>query len=360
MFFIRKKKPYPEREYPIMQQPALEPNRYQRAQMERRFGMFIHFGINTFYNTEWSNGRLPIRDYCPTAIDADSWVRTAYEAGMNYVILITKHHDGFCLWDTRTTSYSVRYSPNPTDVVRAVSEACRKYGIRLGLYYSLWDRHKRCYRNREKYVCYMERQLAELLDGRYGEIVELWLDGAWNKPCRAWRLDRLYDHVKRLQPACQIGVNHTVGEYLEKKGGPDPRYQPQNCRERDPLRMFPSDFRLWDPYMCREDDPKIYTFNGKEYYLPFEMTICSRKEFSWLYSDTYERKPLMDAEEIVRNYRILEKAGNMMVINLPPDLNGKLVPGDVENLMHVSEALGLRRSDIRKESPEEGDFPMAY
>lgn len=348
MMLFRKKKPYPERGYPHMQQPSLEPNDYQKEQMARKFGMFIHFGINTFNNTEWSNGRLPVRSYRPTAVDADSWVRTAYEAGMNYVILITKHHDGFCLWDTHTTKYSVNYSPNPTDVVHAVSEACRKYGIKLGLYYSLWDRHERCYRNSEKYVTYMERQLTELLDGRYGEVVELWFDGAWDKPCRAWQLDRLYNLVKTLQPGCQIGINHTVGEYSEKKGGPDPRYQPQNYQDRDPLRMFPSDFRLWDPHMCREDDPKIYTFNGKEYYLPFEMTICSRQEFSWFYSDTYAAKPLMDAEEIIRNYRILEKNGNMLVINLPPDYNGKLVPGDVENLMRVSRALGIQRAADRR------------
>ena len=186
----------------------------------------------------------------------------------------------------------------------------------------------------------MEKHLTELLDGRYGEVVELWFDGAWDKPCRAWQLDRLYNHVKQMQPMCQIGVNHTVGKYSEKKGGPQKRYEPRNYRDRDPLRMFPSDFRLWDPHMCREDDPKIYTFNKKEYYLPFEQTICSRKEFSWFYSDTYADKPLMDAQEIIRNYRILEKTNNMMVINLPPDQNGKLVQGDVDNLMRVAGGAG--------------------
>lgn len=212
--------PYPSRTYPIMQQPSLQPNEGQLAQMQRRFGMFLHFGVNTFNNTEWSDGTLPVESYCPSAIDADSWVRTAYEAGMNYVVLITKHHDGFCLWDTHTTTYSVNYSPNQTDVVRAVADACRKYGLRLGLYYSLWDRHELCYGDDEAYVQYMEKHLTELLDGRYGEVVELWFDGAWDKPCRAWQLDRLYNHVKQMQPMCQIGVNHTVGKYSEKKGGP--------------------------------------------------------------------------------------------------------------------------------------------
>lgn len=346
LFFKKKMKPYPFKEYPIMQKPSLEATEGQKAQIERGFGMFLHFGINTFNNTEWSNGKLPIESYRPTDIDAENWVKTAYEAGMNYVVLITKHHDGFCLWDTDTTTYSVNYSPNKTDVVNAVYKACQKYGIKLGLYYSLWDRHEKCYKNDEAYVQYMEKQLTELMDGRYGEIVELWLDGGWDKPCRAWQLDRIYSLVKTLQPMCQMGVNHTVGKYSEKKGFPKKRYEPKNYKLYDPLRMFPSDFRLWDPNMCREDDPKIYTFNGEKYYLPFEQTICSRKEFSWFYCDGYENKQLTDADEIVKNYRILQKTQNVMVINLPPNKNGKLVQSDVDNLMKVSKTLGINRSQI--------------
>ena len=83
MFFKRKLPPYPFREYPIMQQPSLAPNEGQLAQINRKFGMFLHFGINTFNNTEWSDGKLPIESYRPTGIDADSWVKTAYAAGMN-------------------------------------------------------------------------------------------------------------------------------------------------------------------------------------------------------------------------------------------------------------------------------------
>lgn len=148
--FWKKKPAYP-RPFPIMQQPGTEPNAYQQAQIERKFGMFLHFGINTFNNTEWSDGKLPIESYCPTAIDAENWVKTAYDAGMNFIVLITKHHDGFCLWDTHTTDYCVNHSPVKTDVVRAAYEACQKYGIKLGLYYSLWDRHEACYHDDEAY-----------------------------------------------------------------------------------------------------------------------------------------------------------------------------------------------------------------
>ena len=123
--------------------PSKEPNSVQRAMMARKYGMFIHFGINTFYDTEWSDGTLDINGYKPEDIYAESWVKNAYEAGMNYVILITKHHDGFCLWDTKTTDYCIGNSPVKTDVVARVAKACEKYGVKLGLYYSLWDRHEK-------------------------------------------------------------------------------------------------------------------------------------------------------------------------------------------------------------------------
>lgn len=107
--------------------------------------------------------------------------------------------------------------------------------------------------------------------------------------------------------------------------------------------MFPSDFRLWDPNMCRADDPKVYTFNGRKYYMPFEYTICSRSSGNWFYSDTYEGKPLMNVDDVVKNCKTLFGAQNLAVINLPPNKDGRLVNGDIENLMRISEKLGIRR-----------------
>lgn len=331
---------YP-REFPITQPSGTLPTKAQQAQIDRMFGMFVHFGINTFNNTEWSDGKLPVQSYCPSAIDAGEWVETAYKAGMKYIIIISKHHDGFCLWDTDTTDYCVNKSPNKTDVVAEVAKACKKYGVKLALYYSLWDRHEKCYRNSEKYTQYMEKQLSELLGGKYGEIVELWLDGEWDKPCRKWQLDRIYNLVKSLQPDCQMGVNLTIGKYTHFKSKPKDRYLPKNQREGDPMRMFPSDFRLWDPHMCSENDPKIFTFNGKEYYLPFEMTFCSRKEGKWFYSDEYDKCTLLDIDETAKYYEILKKNNNLMVINLPPKKDGRLVEADRENLFKLAKRLGI-------------------
>ena len=157
------------------------------------------------------------------------------------------------------------------------------------------------------------------------------------------RLDLVYDIVKRLQPSCQIGVNHTVGEDTNIPSQPDNNYMPDKYRPLDPLRMFPSDFRLWDPHMCRKDDPKIYTFQGEKYYMPFEMTICSREGFSWFYSNIYEDKPFLDVDDTVKKCKIIFETQNIVVINVPPNTEGKLVQGDIDHLMEISRKLGINR-----------------
>ena len=308
--------------------------------------MFIHFGVNTFGNTEWSDGMINALSYQPETIDADNWAKTAYEAGMNFIVLVTKHHDGFCLWNTEYTDYCVKNSGNKTDVVEALAKACKKYGLKLGLYYSLWDRKIPCYMDNFKgeYLPYMRNQLKELMDGRYGEICELWLDGPWDKSRREWELDILYDTVKQLQPGCQIGVNHTVGEDTGRAEFPEARWKPENYQENDPLRMFPSDFRLWDGCMSKKDDPKIYTFQNNKYYLPCEITFCSRRGFNWFYSNIYETVPLVDAELMAQRARTVFDTDNILVINLPVNTKGTLVESDVENLNKVSELLGMRRN----------------
>src|SRR6478735_3997402 len=113
-------------------QPSTKPGLYQAAQIKRKYGMFIHFGINTFYDEEWTDGSKPPSSYKPDTVDADQWISTAKEAGMKYVILVSKHVDGFCLWNSKYTDYDVGSSGNKTDVVEDVAMACKKYGIGMG------------------------------------------------------------------------------------------------------------------------------------------------------------------------------------------------------------------------------------
>lgn len=201
----------------ILPEPSTMPNKAQQAQIARKYGMFIHFGVNTFHDEEWTDGSKPALSYRPERIDAEQWVRTAKEAGMKYVILITKHHDGFCLWDSKFTDYDVAASGNTTNVVEAVAKACKKHGVGLGLYYSLWDRKVNGdvadATKDEAYNAYMLNQLEELtrLVGRYTDIVEFWFDGGWVKPNFRWPVTDIYQTIKQRHPDCQIGINWSIG-----------------------------------------------------------------------------------------------------------------------------------------------------
>lgn len=269
----------------ILPVPSTEPSEAQLQQIERKYGMFIHFGINTFHDEEWTDGSKPAESYAPTAVDADQWIRTAKEAGMKYVILITKHHEGFCLWDSKYTEYDVASSKNPTNVVEALAKACKKYDIGLGLYYSLWDRKVNPdVEDQSKdaaYNEYMLNQLDEVIDiaQKHTDIVEFWFDGGWVKQNYRWPIMDIYQTVKRKAPQCQVGVNWTIGTL----GNVDKNtVLPQDQKEGFPIRYFPSDFRLGDPYLPTDNDPKVFTHNGKSYYLPWESTVCISQR--WFYN----------------------------------------------------------------------------
>ena len=306
--------------------------------INRGYGMFIHFGINTFNETEWSDGTLPTASYNPTNLDPDQWVATAKQAGFRYVILITKHHDGFCLWDSKYTDYDVASSPVKTDVVAATAKACRKYGLGLGLYYSLWDRHEPTHQQKDPtaYVEFMKNQLTELL-GNYGPIVELWFDGGWAKPDADWNIPALYALTHRLQPDCLVSVNHTITIPGGKAGA---IRQPKDYAAGDPIRFWPSDFRLKDPNFVRWDDPKVYrTPDGQDAYLPFEHTICLSDHWNWF--QKRERKPVRSLDELEELFYWATAHDNVLIVNVPPDASGRIRPHERDQVIALAERLGI-------------------
>lgn len=293
--------------------------------------MFIHFGINTFHDEEWTDGSKSASSYAPSAIDAEQWIRTAKEAGMKYVILIAKHHDGFCLWDSRYTEYDVASSGNPTNVIETVAKACRKYDIGLGLYYSLWDRKVNAdvedWKKDEAYNQYMLNQLTELMDivDDYTKVVEFWFDGGWVKQNYRWPVMDIYQTIKQRMPECQVGVNWTIGAPENADKHP---VLPQEQKEGYPIRYFPSDFRLGDPYLPTDNDPKIFVHNGRQYYMPWESTVCISKR--WFYNTTDNEFKSVD--ELEKLFCQSTKNDNILILNCPPNRDGKLRDQDVSIL----------------------------
>ena len=315
----------------ILPKSSIVPNKSQKEQIKRKYGMFIHFGINTFHNEEWTDGSKPASSYAPSEIDAEQWIRTAKNAGMKYVILITKHHDGFCLWDSKYTEYDIENSGNKTNVVKAVAKACKKYKIGLGLYYSLWDRKVngdvKDWRKDDGYNKYMLNQINELIDivDDYTDIVEFWFDGGWVKQNYRWPIMDIYQTIKREMPDCQVGINWSIGDSGNVDKHP---VLPHEQKEGYPIRYFPSDFRLGDPYTPSDDDPKIFVHDGKTYYMPWESTVCISKR--WFYNTNDNQFKSVD--ELEKLFRQCTKNDNILILNCPPDRDGKIRKKDIEIL----------------------------
>lgn len=333
-----------------IQIPSAKPNAAQTAMIKRGYGMFMHFGINTFNETEWSDGTLPVSSYHPTNLDPEQWVRTAKEAGFRYVLLVTKHHDGFCLWDSKYTDYDVASSPVKTDVVKAVSDACKKYGIGFAVYYSLWDRHHPSYKEKDpqKYIDYMLNQLTELFTN-YGKIDELWLDGGWDRKPADWGADQLYKLVKKYNPLCAMSINHTI---VNEEGKRNYTF-PSNMTEDNKyfFQYFPSDFRLWDPQFITKFDKKQYLHEGKSYYLPFEHTICISKYWNW-----FEKKaqlPVRELDEMEELFYWATDNDNCLVVNVPPDQTGRIREYEANAIISLGKRLGLSSN---KPLPKNGKF----
>ncbi|WP_104087102.1 alpha-L-fucosidase [Arthrobacter sp. GMC3] len=292
----------------------LVPTPEQLAWQHDQLGVFLHFGINTFHGKEWSDGTLPAASFNPGNLDAEQWVKTARDAGAKYVVLTAKHHDGFCLWPTATTSYSVASSPwrdGRGDVVAEVAAACRKHGVKLGLYLSPWDRNAACYPDPVAYDAFYLRQLRELCSN-YGKLCELWFDGAGSQG-REYDWSSIAALIDELQP----------GAMVFNMGAPTIRW----VGNEDGLAADPVN------YVVDQTDFSNYTVHSaalaQALYLPPECDVSIRRGWFWHPGD--EPKSLTHLLAIY--YRSVGLGANLL-LNLPPDTRG-LIPDDDVARVHA-------------------------
>jgi alpha-L-fucosidase len=188
--------------------PSPQQLRWQRLELTG----FLHFGMNTFTGREWGDGKEDPKLFNPTALNAKQWVKACKDAGIKQVILTAKHHDGFCLWPTKTTEHSVKNSPwkdGKGDVVKEVADACKELGVGFGVYLSPWDMNNASY-GTDAYNDFFINQLTDLLT-QYGKVDEVWFDGANgegpNGKKQVYDFERWYAHIRKLQPQAVIAVS---------------------------------------------------------------------------------------------------------------------------------------------------------
>ncbi|MEO7990722.1 MAG: alpha-L-fucosidase [Chryseolinea sp.] len=215
-------------------QPTAENLKNREWFQDAKFGLFIHWGVySVLGDGEWvmNNQQIPIKAYekipaffNPTEFDAKAWVQMAKAAGMKYITITSKHHDGFAMFDSKVSDYNiVKRTPYGKDVLKMLADECRKEGIKLFFYHSQLDWHHPDYFPRgntggnwtgrpqsgdmNKYLEYMDTQLSELLTN-YGDVAGIWFDGMWDKKDDDWKLERTYSLIHKLQPGALVGSNH--------------------------------------------------------------------------------------------------------------------------------------------------------
>ncbi|MGM9476702.1 alpha-L-fucosidase [Pedobacter sp. GSP4] len=308
-------------------------NLKQRAWFaDAKFGLFIHWGPFSIPGSgEWvmNERKLNVHNYTnlkdffnPVEFNAQQWVSMAKNAGMKYITLITRHHDGFSMWDTKYSDFNIMNTPYKKDIVKMMADECHKQGIQLYLYYSLLDWHREDYPHETgrtgqnsgrtgkgdyaSYLQFMKNQLTELLSN-YGEIGGIWFDGHWDQtePEGAkdrtsridWKYNEIYSLIHKLQPQCMIGNNHHLTPFAGE------------------------DFQMFERDLPGENKSGL-SFQKASDKLPLE--TCETISNSWGYnlSDTYYKTE----KELVNMLVKAASLGSNLLLNIGPMPSGKIQP----------------------------------
>lgn len=314
------------------------PTARQSAWQELEFQAFVHFGMNSFTDQEWGEGKEDPKSFNPSAFDADQWLEAFKAADMKGIILTAKHHDGFCLWPSACTEHSVKNSPwkdGKGDVVREVAMACQRSGLKFGVYLSPWDKHEPSYGDSPKYNEFFRNQLTELLTN-YGQISEVWFDGACgegpNGKRQVYDWPSYYALIRKLQPGAVISIK-----------GPDVRWcgnEAGKTRESEwsviPLKVHPKQ-NEW-PDLTEDDLGSLKKIKDASYLIWYPAQTDTSIRPGWFYHSSQDKqvKPISDLMDI---YFRSVGGNSQLLLNVPPDRRGLIHDNDVARLKELGDVL---------------------
>lgn len=316
----------------------LVPTPQQMEWQQMELSAFLHFGMNTFTGREWGDGQEDPALFNPTSLDAEQWVRVLKEAGFKIVILTAKHHDGFCLWPTATTTHSVASSPwknGKGDVVRELRDACDKYGMKFGVYLSPWDRHAPCYGNSPEYNKYFIAQLTELLTN-YGEVHEVWFDGACGEGPDGRRQEydweAFYQTIRKLQPNAVMAIMGDDVRWVGNEAGLG-RETEWSATVLTPgiyARSAESNGRLGIDNMSADLGSRDMLAKANEaFWYPSEVDVSIRP--GWFYHSEEDSR-VKSLKQLSDIYFRSVGYNSVLLLNIPPDRRGLLHENDVARL----------------------------
>ncbi len=310
-----------------------------------KFGMFIHWGPFSIPGSgEWvmNERKITVKNYTPLMkffnpidFNAHDWVSMAKNAGMKYITLVTRHHDGFSMWNTKYSDFNIMNSPYKKDVVKMIADECHKQGLKLFFYYSLLDWRREDYPhetgrtgqfsgrtgkgNYASYLQFMKNQLTELLTN-YGEISGIWFDGHWdqtppegetNRASRLdWKYDEIYGLIHKLQPQCLIGNNHHLTPFDGE------------------------DFQMFEKDLPGENKSGL-SYQEASAHLPLETCETINKSWGYSLTDTSYKTPKQLVDYLVKASGL----GANLLLNIGPMPNGEVQPEFVERLSYMGKWL---------------------
>lgn len=317
------------------------PQQLEWQQME--LTAFLHFGINTFTGREWGDGKENPALFNPTDFDAEQWVRSLKEAGFKMAILTAKHHDGFCLWPTKTTEHSVAASPwkdGKGDVVRELRDACDKYGIKFGVYLSPWDRNASCYGDSPKYNEFFIEQLTELLTN-YGEVHEVWFDGANgegpNGKKQEYDWTAILSTIRRLQPRAVTAIMGDDVRWVgnERGLGRETEWSATVLTPGTYARCEEQNKALGVKATSKDLGGRDMLVNAKElFWYPSEVDVSIRP--GWFYHQQ-EDNQVKSLKHLTDIYFKSVGYNSVLLLNIPPDQRGRISDADVNRLKEFAD-----------------------